>query len=350
MALVELAAEVPNTGGLVACITGDNSLADFGKELKSFGPNLSKYSESVSSVNTKQVANSAKAAMELVKMAGEVPNTGGLVAAITGDNSLGDFGAELNKFGPKLKKYSESIIGVDTTSITNSAKAAKELAKMADSLRDYDYDDLDDFPDNLPSFGSSIKKYSDNVTGVSTSEVKKGSSAAKTIASMLKDLSGKDYLQGVNTARIKSASSAVKSIASMMKMTKGINVSSVVSFRKALDQLSKTDLNAFVSSFSSAAPKAANSVRNLLKVLNTSLKSGTSMLRLTMAKIVTDMLESVDKARPLFDKAGRSIGEHLVKGLNANKKRIASAFTAGLNTAISSITRQRARFYNAGSY
>ena len=340
MELVKMAGEVPNSGGLVACITGDNSLAKFGKELASFGPNLAKYSNSIKDINPSLVKNSAKAAMELVKMAGEVPNTGGLVAAITGDNSLADFGKELVPFGKSLSSYSDKISGIDAKLIQDSAKATLELAKMADSLDDYDYEDIEDFPrDDLKSIGSSIKAYSDKVKGVSKNYVEDSASAAQTIASMIEKLSGKSYsslktfptslidlglklrlysivIAGVNSSKIISTSIAVMSLTKMLKSTNGINVASVKRFKIALRTLSETDLKTFINAFEDAAPKAAKSVKSLIDTLNSGLSSGSSRLKTTTFKMISDILKTISNEETRFHKVGKSISDSFIKGLN----------------------------------
>ena len=373
MELVKMAGEVPNSGGLVACITGDNSLAKFGKELASFGPNLAKYSNSIKDINPSLVKNSAKAAMELVKMAGEVPNTGGLVAAITGDNSLADFGKELVPFGKSLSSYSDKISGIDAKLIQDSAKATLELAKMADSLDDYDYEDIEDFPrDDLKSIGSSIKAYSDKVKGVSKNYVEDSASAAQTIASMIEKLSGKSYsslktfptslidlglklrlysivIAGVNSSKIISTSIAVMSLTKMLKSTNGINVASVKRFKIALRTLSETDLKTFINAFEDAAPKAAKSVKSLIDTLNSGLSSGSSRLKTTTFKMISDILKTISNEETRFHKVGKSISDSFIKGLNKNNKTISSAFSSSLTSAISNIAKYRTKFYNTGS-
>jgi len=375
MELVKLAEEIPNTGGLVAKITGDNSLAEFGKELISFGPYLAMYSMSVATVNTDLVKNSAKAAMELVKLAEEIPNTGGLVAKITGDNSLAEFGKELEPFGTSLSDYSYNILGIDTELIKQSASAALSLAKMANSLDGYDYDDLEDFPrEDLTSLGTTMKQYSDNVNGLSLSDISNSSFASKIIASMIDKLSKIDYsklkmlpnnlsdfgaklksysssVSGIDKEKIVHASTSVESISRMMKSMNGINVLSIKAFKTGLADISKTDINSFVKAFEDSAPKASSSIKALIKVLNADLKTGSNTLKKTILSSLSAMLNCITDKNDDFKNSGIKIVNSFINGITKNKKNIPNSFTSSLMTAVTSMrTTYYAKFYNAGSY
>ena len=53
-----------------------------------------------------------------------------------GDNTLSKFADELSEFGPKLKEYADSVEGLDSDVVINSANAAKALAELATTLPD----------------------------------------------------------------------------------------------------------------------------------------------------------------------------------------------------------------------
>ena len=79
------------------------------------------------------VINSANAA-KLLKMATNLPNSGGVVGWFTGENSLSVFAEELMDFGPKLKAYADSVRGLDSNVVVNSANATKALAELSTNL------------------------------------------------------------------------------------------------------------------------------------------------------------------------------------------------------------------------
>ena len=51
-----------------------------------------------------------------------------------GDNTLSEFGEELEKFGPHIAKYAQDAAGVQPTVVTASANAAKALSELANNL------------------------------------------------------------------------------------------------------------------------------------------------------------------------------------------------------------------------
>ena len=134
LALAEMAKKLPNQGGVVGWFTGENSLADFADELVIFGPKLKQYSDSVKGLNSTVVINSANAALALAEMAENLPNKGGVVSWFTGDNSLSAFADELAEFGPVLKRYSDSVKGLDAGLVINSTRAAQALSEIATNL------------------------------------------------------------------------------------------------------------------------------------------------------------------------------------------------------------------------
>ena len=133
-AMAELAATLPNTGGAVAFFAGDNDLATFGEQLVSFGASIKSYAQEVTGLDTDAVASSTVAGQTLVELANTLPNTGGLVAFFTGDNDLEFFGEQLVPFGEAMKAYSDSVTGMDSAAVTASATAAKALAELQASL------------------------------------------------------------------------------------------------------------------------------------------------------------------------------------------------------------------------
>ena len=133
-ALAAFAKNIPNSGGVSGWFTGENSLSAFADELINFGPKLKLYADSVSGLDSNVVNNSANAAQALAAMALSLPNSGGVASWFAGDNSLSGFAEELTKFGPLIKQYASSVRGLDSNVIINSANAAQALSTLATNL------------------------------------------------------------------------------------------------------------------------------------------------------------------------------------------------------------------------
>ena len=127
------AADLLNSIG--SWFTGGNSMVDFANQLVPFGEGMKAYSDAVSGIDTASITSSAKAVKALAKVGDSIGNTGGLVSLFTGDNDLATFGTQLIPFGKSIKSYSEAVSGIDSEAILASATAAKALAKVGDNIQ-----------------------------------------------------------------------------------------------------------------------------------------------------------------------------------------------------------------------
>lgn len=172
--MADMASTLPNSGGLAAKIFGDNTLSAFGEELEKFGPHIAKYAKDVNGVDPAAVTASAQAAQVLSDMAATLPNSGGLAAKIMGDNTLSAFGEELEKFGPHIAKYAQDVAGVQPTVVTASANAAKALSELANNLPNTGGlvswftgdNDIGKFGQSLEKFGQSFAGYYNSIAGI----------------------------------------------------------------------------------------------------------------------------------------------------------------------------------------
>ncbi len=188
--LSEMAANLPNQGGLVSWFTGDNTLSVFGKELLKFGPYLKAYASSVSGISTDVVQNSANAALALAELANNLPNQGGVVSWFTGDNKLSDFGAELVAFGEYFRQYYDQISGIGVTHITAVSTAAGEFVAIAAEMKNVDTGKVKDFGEAIAGFGEKLSGTDwDGVSeGFSSGMSAMLSSLSSTISGMQSDM------------------------------------------------------------------------------------------------------------------------------------------------------------------
>ena len=182
--------------GVASWLTGSSSMVAFGEELAKFGPYFKTFYESISGVDSTVVANATNAANALAAFASNIPNAGGVVGWFTGENSLSAFADELVKFGPKLKTYADSVSGLDSSVVTNSANAASALSEFAKSLPNSGgvvgwftgENSLSAFADELVKFGPAIKEYASSVTGLDSNVIVNSTNAAKAVSELAKNL------------------------------------------------------------------------------------------------------------------------------------------------------------------
>ena len=190
--LAEMAATIPNSGGIVSWFTGENDMEAFGDQLVPFGEAMVEYSKAVAGMDTNAVMNSATAGKALTELANTIPNSGGLIGDIMGENDMGMFGAQLVQFGRSMKNYSLAVAGLDTDAITNSAIAGKALTELASTVPNTGGlvswftgdNDLATFGTQLVAFGTSIKAYSLAVVGIDEEAVTASAIAGKALTEL----------------------------------------------------------------------------------------------------------------------------------------------------------------------
>lgn len=191
--------------GLTSFITGGNSLTEFGKEIAEFGKYFKTYANEVVGIDGAAVESSANAALALAKFADNIPNTGGLVAKITGENSIAAFAKELVPFGGDIKKYADSVIGIDAAAIESSANAALALTEFADNIPNNGgwlgkitgENSLADFASEMVTFGKKFKEYSDAVSGINFSTLTNAITSLRAFINVAKSASDVNFT-GIN--------------------------------------------------------------------------------------------------------------------------------------------------------
>lgn len=195
-ALSELANGLPNSGGLVAWFTGSNNIDDWGEMLAPFGENLKKYSDSISGIDGNAITTSANAAKSLAELSNNLPNSGGLAAWFSGSNNIDDWGEQLVSFGKSIREYSDSVIGLNPVIVTTSANAAKSLAELSNNLPNsggfvslFTGDNsISKWGSQLPEFGKNLKAYSDSIEGINSTSVSSSATAAQALAKLAQAL------------------------------------------------------------------------------------------------------------------------------------------------------------------
>lgn len=135
-ALAELAGTLPNTGGLVSWFTGEQDLAVFGQRLVPFGRSMREYSAAVAGLNGNVVTNSANAAKALVELASNLPSSGGIISWFTGESDMEAFGRQLVSFGEALFAYYNKVSWIDTVKLKDTTEEFRGLMRLFDEIGD----------------------------------------------------------------------------------------------------------------------------------------------------------------------------------------------------------------------
>lgn len=359
LALAEMASKLPNSGGLASKIFGENNLSDFGAELEKFGPYIKKYGDQVKGLDSAAVKASAEAAQMMADMAATLPNSGGLAAKIMGDNTLSAFGEELEKFGPHISKYAKDVNGVDPAAVKASAQAAQVLSDMASTLPNsgglaaliMGDNTISEFGEELEKFGPHIAKYAQDVAGVQPTVVTASANAAKALSELANNLPntgglvswftgdndigkfgqslekfGQSFagyynsISGIDTALLGAVIVELGKLVDMANGISGVDTSGMTKFASDLTTMGNNGIDGFIQAFTNANEKVQQGVTALLTTVTSTMQAQVGTLTASGTT------------------AGQSLGTGLISGINTQKPLAISAIS-GMCTTLIQTTR-----------
>lgn len=294
-AIAEMAAALPNQGGVAGFFAGENNMDIIGPQLEKFGEAMSKYAKSVEGINPESVTNSANAGKALAAMASELPNSGGVAGFFAGENDMDDFGKKLVKFGAAMKLYSIAIIGIDPKVVEASAVAGTAIAKMAADIPNTGgvagffagNNDIDEFAKKLIPFGQALKDYSDVISGINSLAVWGTAIAGAALVELAKkmggskaeimELNGIDFtsfgkqlnsfgkgiieysntISDVNYEAVQSTTAVISELIETLIKAASLDAQAGARFSQALSGLAKAGISGFTKTFDSDGKKEA---------------------------------------------------------------------------------------------
>lgn len=355
LALAEMASKLPNSGGLAGKIFGENNLSDFGAELEKFGPYIKRYGDQVKGLDSAAVKASAEAAQMMADMAATLPNSGGLAAKIMGDNTLSAFGEELEKFGPHISKYAKDVNGVDPAAVKASAQAAQVLSDMASTLPNsgglaaliMGDNTLSEFGEELEKFGPHIAKYAQDVANVQPTVVTASANAAKALSELANNLPntgglvswftgdndigafgqslekfGQSFagyynsIAGIDTALLDAVIVELGKLVDMANGISGVDTSGFTRLASDLTTMGNNGIDGFIQAFTNANEKVQQGVTALLTTVTSTMQAQVGTLTASGTT------------------AGQSLGTGLINGINTQKPLAVAAISGMCVTLI----------------
>lgn len=392
-ALVDVANNLPGEGGWLQKICGEQSIASFGDKLPKFGKGLKSFATSVDGINTEAIKSASSAAKALVSLANDIPNEGGWISKIVGENTIDTFGSKLPAFGKGLKSFAASVDGINAEAITASVKAAKGLVDIANEIPNeggwisniVGDNGIGNFGDELESFGTSLNSYSKAITtgtGINADKVSESVKVAKSLVKMAEWLDDHDYdeiedfpdalitlgtslnaysseVKEVNQYTIEGSVNSIKKVANMIKYLNGIDYSNVNVLPDNLTDLGKK-LKAFSMSVAGIdANQAISSVTALRQILhaladmkNTDfsvIDTFNSSLKKISKSSVDNFINAFKGANVKAVNAAKGMIDNLVRGFTLNSGKVKTASSKAVQNAVKGIESKQSAFATAGT-
>ena len=203
--LATAAASIPNSGSLLGAIFGNNDLDTFAETFGALGEGLKGLVDELDGFDETSF-NTIKLACDALKLiaetSGSIPNSGGWVGAIVGDNDLDTFADQFEALGDGLKRLVDELDGFDEKSLNTIKLACAALTKIAAASEDIPNsggvagffageNDLDVFAAQFEALGSGVSILADKLDGFNEDDlasVKFACDALATIAAVSEDI------------------------------------------------------------------------------------------------------------------------------------------------------------------
>ncbi len=324
-ALAEMASTVPNSGGVVGFFAGENDMDAFGEQLVPFGKAMKEYGEEVSGLKADVIQNSVTAGQALIELANTVPNTGGAVAWFTGDNDLATFGEQLIPFGKAMKEYSLAVTGLDAEVVTNSANAAKALVELSN---------------NLPNTGGIVSWFTgdNDIASFGESLVSFGNSFASYYSSV----------SGVDTSKLNSIVAEFRNLVNLANGIKDVDTSGMSSFAKNLTNLGNSGIDGFINAFTNANSRVTSAATTMVTTFASSAKAQSGNLTTTFTTIVSGCLTAIKNKASEFNTTGQTLMTNFISGVKSKDASTRSAFTTIVSGCLTAIKNKASEFKSVG--
>lgn len=186
-ALNDLLVSIPETDGLEQKLSGEHTWLTLGTGLKEFGEAMSAYSETVVGLNISAITNSAPAVEKLSELLKKVPEAGGDWQELFGGNyEWSVIGNGLAEFGEAMKGYSDAITSDNGLNIDAMTRSSTAISQLASILKLFKDNGL--YKVSINNFGSGLADFGGYVKGMSDYLVQVDTDAITNVLSALQNL------------------------------------------------------------------------------------------------------------------------------------------------------------------
>ena len=356
--MAEMAATIPNTGGLVSFFAGDNDLTTFAAQLVPFGTAIKSFSTEVSGIDEAAVTAAANAGSMMAEMAATIPNTGGLVTWFSGDNNMATFGTQLVSFGTAIKNFAAEVKGIDTEAVTTAVTAGASLADLANVLPEsgglwsvFSADNnMSTFATEIVKFGNGISAFSTSVAGVDTGSIDTAVGAAGSLVTMASSITADGNANlAVFGANLKGFGGNIKSFAKDIGKVDTTVMSSVVdelgelaavdlsgleSLATSLSKIGSDSVSNFIKAFTDSNEKFKMAGKELMNKLIEGMRSMTLTLTTASKAIATGAVSNIRAYRDKFYNAGKYLVDGFAAGISENDYKVEAKATAMATAAL----------------
>ena len=387
-ALAEMAATIPNTGGLVSFFAGENDMTAFGKQLVPFGEAMRQFGDAITGLDANAVTEAAIAGKAMAEMATTIPNSGGVVGFFAGENDMGEFGKQLVPFGQAMKAFGDAVRGLEADAIVNSATAGKALVELADTVPNTGgvvafftgNNDVDTFGEKLVPFGEAMKAYSEAIMGMDSAAITNSATAGKALVELANTIpntgglvswftgdndlgsfgdslvqfgsgikSYSDSISGIDTGIMSSVITQVNRLVEMAKGMAELDTSGMSGFSTALIQLGNNGIDGFINAFTDASGRVTSAATSMLTTFINAANAQKGNLTSTFTTMMQAVLTTLTNYQTQFNTAGSTLMTKFISGIKSQDGNTKTAITNIISGCITAINNKQTQFNTAGA-
>jgi len=387
-ALAEMAATMPNTGGLVSFFAGENDMTAFGKQLVPFGEAMRQFGDAITGLDANAVTEAAIAGKAMAEMATTIPNSGGVVGFFAGENDMGEFGKQLVPFGEAMKAFGDAVRGLEADAIVNSATAGKALVELADTVPNTGgvvafftgNNDVDTFGEKLVPFGEAMKAYSEAIMGMDSAAITNSATAGKALVELANTIpntgglvswftgdndlgsfgdslvqfgsgikSYSDSISGIDTGIMSSVITQVNRLVEMAKGMAELDTSGMSGFSTALIQLGNNGIDGFINAFTDASGRVTSAATSMLTTFINAANAQKGNLASTFTTMMQAVLTTLTNYQTQFNTAGSTLMTKFISGIKSQDGNTKTAITNIISGCITAINNKQTQFNTAGA-
>ena len=385
--LAEMAATLPNSGGVVGFFAGENDMGAFGDQLVPFGEAMKAFADSVAGLDASVVTEAANAGKAMAEMASTIPNSGGVVGFFAGENDMDAFGEQLVPFGEAMKEFSIAVTGLNADVVVNSVTAGKALMELANTVPNSGglvafftgENDLDMFGEKLVPFGEAMKQYSMAVTGLDANVVVNSANAAKALVELSNNLPNSGgivswftgdndiasfgeklvsfgqsfaaYYSSVSTVDVAKLSGVVAQFRNLVDLANGItsvDTSGMSRFAQDLTNLGNSGIEGFVNAFNNASSRVSAAATSMLTTFINAANAQKSAVVSTFTTMVNSVISSLTSQQYQFTTIGSTMMTNFITGIRGKDSLARNTFLTTINGCLTTLRNKFYEFNTVG--
>lgn len=200
--LSEATKNIPNSGGLLGAIVGDNDAKDWGPQLEALGEGLTAFTDGVKNIAVgKHTDDAIVLIKKLADATAEIPNQGiSLLSLLIGDNKPQDWADGMKPLAQGLVVFAYSVKEISTGKHTEDAIVLmKDLAKAASDIPNTGAslvslivgdNDMGKWADGMKPLGEGLATFSKETKSVTDSNIDQVINVIEKLAGFANTLSG----------------------------------------------------------------------------------------------------------------------------------------------------------------